>query len=77
MGIFQWGSLLHPETFDELSDVDIALTHVRSPEEYFQIQGALMKMTEFPLDCIELDKVSPENRDLLLLKGKWIHEPAE
>ncbi len=75
VGIFQWGSLLHSESFDELSDVDIALTNVKSPQEFFQIQGSLMKMTEFFLDCIELDKISPENRGILLQKGKWIHEP--
>lgn len=75
VGIFQWGSLLQPNAFDELSDVDIALVGIKSPKEYFQIQGTLMKMTEFPLDCIELDKISPENRDLLLQKGKWIYEP--
>ncbi|MBN2340846.1 MAG: nucleotidyltransferase domain-containing protein [Deltaproteobacteria bacterium] len=75
VGIFQWGSILQPDSFDELSDVDIALTEVTSPREYFEIQGTLMKMTDFPLDCIELDKISPENREMLLRKGKWIHEP--
>ncbi|HOV39717.1 MAG TPA: hypothetical protein PLG79_13410 [Spirochaetales bacterium] len=72
--IYQWGSLLHPEQFSEISDIDIGLEGLSGPEEYFAILGDVMKMSSFPLDVIELEKVDSETADFIKRRGKLIYE---
>ena len=71
--VYQWGSLLHPEDFDELSDIDIALAGVGSAEVFFKIYGELMKMTDFPLDIVELEKTDPTYSSLIKKKGRLVY----
>ncbi len=72
--IVQWGSLLHPEQFDENSDIDIAVQGITDAERYFALLGDAMQMTCFPLDIVQLEKIEPEFAELILLKGKIIYE---
>lgn len=72
--IYQWGSLLHPEQFSEISDIDIALEGLSGPEEYFAILGDAMNMSSFPLDIIDLGKVDPETAEFIKQRGKLIYE---
>jgi predicted nucleotidyltransferase len=71
--VYQWGSLLNPEDFDELSDIDIALEGVGSAELFFKLYGELMKMTDFPLDIVELDKIDPVHSSSIKEKGRLIY----
>ncbi|MFA5205819.1 MAG: nucleotidyltransferase domain-containing protein [Lentisphaeria bacterium] len=57
--IYQWGSLLAPERFSEISDIDIAVEGIRSAEDYFSMLGDVMELTRFPVDLVELDKIDP------------------
>ena len=59
--VYQWGSLLHPEHFSEISDIDIALEGLSSPEEYFAILGDVMNMSSFPW--------------ISSIWGKWMWKP--
>lgn len=72
--IVQWGSLLHPEQFDENSDIDIAVEGILDAARYFALLGDAMEMTKFPLDIVQLEKIEPEFAELILLKGKIIYE---
>jgi len=72
--IVQWGSLLHPEQFDENSDIDIAVEGILDAARYFALLGDAMEMTRFPLDIVQLEKIEPEFAELILLKGKIIYE---
>lgn len=72
--IYQWGSLLKLENFSEISDIDIALEGLSGPEEYFAILGDAMKMTNFPLDIIELEKLDPDTADHIREKGRLVYE---
>jgi len=72
--IYQWGSLLHPEHFSEISDIDIALEGLSSPDEYFAILGDVMNMSSFPLDIIDLGKVDAETAAFIKQRGKLIYE---
>jgi len=72
--IVQWGSLLHAEQFDENSDIDIAIEGILDAAKYFALLGDAMKLTRFPLDIIQLEKIEPEFAELILLKGKIIYE---
>ncbi|RKX79651.1 MAG: nucleotidyltransferase domain-containing protein [Spirochaetes bacterium] len=72
--IYQWGSLIHSEHFSELSDIDIALEGISSVEQLFQLYGDAMKMTDFPLDIVEIEKLEPEFRKIIIEHGKLIYE---
>ncbi len=71
--IIQWGSLLHPEQFDENSDIDIAVEGIVDAERYFALLGDAMELTRFPLDIVQLEKIEPEYADLILMKGRIIY----
>jgi predicted nucleotidyltransferase len=75
--VYQWGSVLHPEEFDENSDIDIAVERCTSAEMWFKIYGELDKMTEFYLDLVELDRIDPDSRSSILSKGKLVYDPEE
>jgi len=72
--IYQWGSLLHRENFSEFSDIDIALEGITSAEQLFEMYGAIMDMTDFPIDLVQIEKIVPEFADLIKAKGKIIYE---
>jgi predicted nucleotidyltransferase len=72
--IWQWGSLVRTERFSEISDIDIAVEGLRGPEEWSAIVGDAMRMTRFPLDIIELEKVDAETADLIRGYGRLVHE---
>jgi predicted nucleotidyltransferase len=72
--IYQWGSLLNRENFTEMSDIDIALEGITSAEQIFDIYGAIMNMTDFSIDLIQIEKIEPEFAELIKAKGKIVYE---
>jgi len=68
------GVLPSPERFSEISDIDIALEGLSSPEEYFAILGDVMNMSSIPLDIIDLGKVDAETATFIKQRGKLIYE---
>ncbi len=72
--IVQWGSLLHPDQFDESSDIDIAVEGITEADRYFALLGDAMSMTRFKLDIVQLEKIEPEFAELIRLKGKVVYE---
>lgn len=72
--IWQWGSLLDRRRFSEISDIDLALEGVSGPGEFFEILGEAMKMTDFPVDLVELEKVGDENAQYIRETGRLIYE---
>lgn len=75
--IYQWGSLLNRENFAEISDIDIALEGITSAEQIFEIYGAIMNMTDFSIDLIQIEKIEPEFAELIRTKGKIVYERSE
>ena len=72
--IYQWGSLLDENHFNENSDIDIAVQGLTSPQQYFALLGDAMNLSTFPLDIIELERIDPVHKESILLKGKMIYE---
>ena len=72
--IYQWGSLLSPEYFDENSDIDIAVEGLNSAEDFFKLYGLALNKTSFPLDLVEMEKIGELNRKSIIEKGKLIYE---
>ena len=75
--IYQWGSLLNRENFTEISDIDIALEGITSAEQIFDIYGAIMNMSDFSIDLIQIEKIEPEFAELIKAKGKIVYERDE
>jgi predicted nucleotidyltransferase len=72
--IYQWGSLLFPERFDENSDIDIAIEGLDSVEDFFKLYGIALEKTSFPLDLVEMEKINELNRNSIIKNGKLIYE---
>ncbi|MFW5744053.1 MAG: nucleotidyltransferase family protein [Spirochaetota bacterium] len=75
--IYQWGSLLNGEHFSEISDIDFALEGLAGPAEYSRALGIAMEETTFPVDIIDLDKLSCENRERIVRRGRIVYERRE
>jgi len=72
--IYQWGSVLNADHFQEGSDIDIALEGVCEAEKFFSLLGDAMKMTDFPLDIVQMEKIMPEFADVIRMKGRIVYE---
>ena len=72
--IYQWGSLLDRKYFSEISDIDIAVEGVKSAEQYFQMIGEAMELTDFPLDLVDIEKVDPIYAESIRKRGRLIYE---
>lgn len=72
--IYQSGSLVQRKNFSEFSDIDIALEGITSAEHLFEMYGAIMDMTDFPIDLVQIEKIEPEFADLIKTKGKIVYE---
>ena len=72
--IVQWGSLLDVRRFRDYSDIDLAVEGVTDPERFFSLLQEAEAETGFPLDIVQLERVEPEFRDLILQKGRVVYE---
>ena len=57
--IYQWGSLLDPEKFSEISDIDIAVEGMAGPLDGLHAKSEAEDITEFPVDLVELERTHP------------------
>lgn len=71
--IWQWGSLLNRDHFSEASDVDIAVEGLSSTEDVFRILEKAEQLTDFPVDVVELEKIEPSFRELIMKKGICVY----
>ena len=72
--IYQWGSLLDQSKFKKYSDIDIAVEGVDDPERFFRMFGDAERLTDFPLDLLDINKVSPEFADIIKSRGVLVYE---
>lgn len=72
--IYQWGSLLNEKHFSEISDIDIAIEGIESPEQYFKMFGEADQLTDFPLDLVEIEKIDPLHAESIRKKGRVVYE---
>ncbi len=57
--IYQWGSLLHLERFQEISDIDIAVEGREDPMTGLHALDDACRMTRFPVDLVEVERIHP------------------
>jgi predicted nucleotidyltransferase len=75
--IYQWGSLLDRAKFQEISDIDIAVEGLRDAEELFKLYGDAEKMTDLPLDIVELERIHQVHASGIRERGRLIYERSE
>lgn len=75
--IYQWGSLLDPSRFSEISDIDIAVEGLRGPAEFFRALGIAMDGSALPVDVIELEKAPKEIAERIRARGVLVHERSD
>lgn len=72
--VWQWGSLLDRRRFSEISDIDIALEGMERTIDIFDIHRRAEEMTDFALDIVDVARIEPEYKALILEKGKKVYE---
>ena len=72
--IYQWGSVLRPGGFKEYSDVDIAVEGVGDARAFFSMLAVAEKMTRFPLDLVQIERIEPEYAEDIRQHGRVVYE---
>jgi predicted nucleotidyltransferase len=72
--IYQWGSLLHPERFQEISDIDIAVEGWEDPMTGLHALDAACQLTRFPVDLVELERIHPAHADTIRNEGRLVYD---
>lgn len=72
--IYLWGSLLHPEQFDEDSDIDIAVEGVNEPERFFSMRAEALAMSDMDLDLVAFEDIDDLARESICTYGKVVYE---
>ena len=71
--VWQWGSLLDRASFTEVSDIDVAVEGMGSAEAFFSLWTRARKLTDLPLDIVEMERIEPEFADLIRRHGRLVH----
>lgn len=72
--IYRWGSLLHPEQFREISDIDIAVEGWDKPMTGLHALDDACRLTRFPVDLVELERIHPAHADTIRKEGKLVYD---
>ena len=70
----QWGSVLQSEKFREHSDIDLAVEGITDPEVFFLLLREAEEVPRFSVDIVQLERIEPELRELILKKGTVVYE---
>lgn len=71
--IIQWGSVLKPEQFCEISDIDLAVVGIDAIT-FLKLYADAENLTSFPLDLIRWEDIYPEFQAVILNRGQVIYE---
>lgn len=75
--IIQWGSVLRPERFTEISDIDVAVEGITDPEVWSRMEREVERMVTIPLDLVPFDRIHPEHQNQIRARGKIVYERSE
>ena len=75
--IYRWGSLLTPGRFREWSDIDIAMEGLGDPLAGLRALDDACRMTRFPVDLVELDRIDPRHAADIKKEGRLVYAEDE
>lgn len=74
--IYRWGSLLRPDGFREWSDIDVAVEGLGDPLAGLRAADDAQRLTTFPVDLVELDRIDPRHAATIRDEGVLVYEAA-
>ncbi len=72
--VIQWGSVLRPERFTEISDIDIAVEGITDPETLSRLETDVLAIVSFPLHLIPFEQVILVYQQDILSRGRVIYD---
>jgi predicted nucleotidyltransferase len=69
-----WGSLLRPDRFTEMSDIDICVEGVSSPTVWSELEQRLLAVVQLPLDLVRWEDLMQPHRESIEARGKVVYE---
>ncbi len=72
--VYQWGSLLDDKRFSEISDIDIAVEGLSDPLAGLRAAAEAERLTSFPVDLVELERIDPLHAQSIREKGRLVYE---
>jgi predicted nucleotidyltransferase len=72
--IYQWGSLIEGKTFQEISDIDIAIAGIEDPKTFLKLYSQAKKLTSFPLHIVQVESIHPSYSQDIIAKGVIVYE---
>ncbi|MDG2989752.1 hypothetical protein L3556_02200 [Candidatus Synechococcus calcipolaris G9] len=70
--IIQWGSVLYPKHFSEVSDIDLAVEGLET-QIFMKLFSQAEDMTSFSLDLIQWEYIHPSFQEIILMKGTIVY----
>jgi predicted nucleotidyltransferase len=71
-----WGSMLRPDRFTELSDVDVCVEGISSPQTWSRLERDLLDVVRLPLDLVRWETLMEPHRESIVARGKVVYESA-
>jgi len=67
--VVQWGSILRPDLFTEVSDIDLAVEGIDNAETWSRLERDVASEVTFPLDLVRFERIHGEHQKQILSRG--------
>jgi hypothetical protein len=54
--------------------IEMIVEGLKGAQEFLDLHGRAFRMTDFPLDIVELEKTDPSGRDSIMRRGRVVYE---
>lgn len=71
------GSVVRPDRFTEMSDIDLCIEGVASPETWLRLERALLDVVEVPLDLVRWESLIEPHRESITARGEVVYDSGE
>jgi predicted nucleotidyltransferase len=72
--LITWGSVLKIERFTELSDIDLCVEGIGSPEQWNLLERKLFFAATLPLDLVRWEELMEPHRRSIIERGRVLYE---
>ena len=70
--VYQWGSLVSGETFQDISDIDIAVEGIED-SAFLRMVDDCERLSRFPLHIVRLEDIRAVHRENIIREGVLVH----
>jgi predicted nucleotidyltransferase len=72
--VYQWGSLLEDHHFQEISDIDMAVSGILDAQTFFRLCARAQDLSDFPVHIVQMETIEPSYAASIKKRGRLIHE---